>query len=270
LKVNERPVLPEAPGIALHFAESIVYSEGMHDEQHLPPWCAPSLLSANFTQVARAVELVESAGCPSLHLDVMDGRFVPNLTFGPKMIADIRAVTNLLLDVHLMIDQPERSITQYAEAGADWLTFHPEACIHQHRLAVQIKELGKQVGIAIVPSTPVASIVELLPIVDLVLIMSVNPGFGGQALIPQVLPKIVELRRLRALHSYGYRISIDGGVNEATLAAVGQAGPDVVVAGNAFFLAADSKIFAQKAVATIKQYRSQGFQPNIDTRNKHE
>lgn len=200
---------------------------------------APSILSADFTRIADAIALIEKSGGDWVHLDVMDGAFVPNITFGPKMVADIRPLTRLPLDAHLMIDNPERIIPQFAEAGADHITFHVENTVHIHRIISQIRELGVKPGISIVPSTPVAAIAELLGFVDLILVMTVNPGFGGQELIPQCLEKVRVLDRLREEQGYSYLISVDGGVNRDTAESVREAGTDVLISGSSFFAAPD-------------------------------
>ena len=177
---------------------------------------APSLLSADLTQLKSAVDLIESQGGSWVHIDVMDGAFVPNISYGQPVVESLRKITKLPFDVHLMINNPENHIETFAKAGADYITFHYENVIHHHRLIQQIKEQGKKAGISIVPSTPVDALKEILPFVDLVLVMTVNPGFGGQTLIPECLAKIEQLVALRNEKSYTYQISVDGGINSKT------------------------------------------------------
>lgn len=196
---------------------------------------APSLLSADFTNLKDSFSFMEANGVDLIHLDVMDGHFVPNLTFGPFIVKQLRTLTHLPFDVHLMVSNPESLIEPFIDAGANWLTFHYEAAVHSHRLISLIKELNCKAGISIVPSTPVAAIKEILPFVDLVLIMSVNPGFGGQKMIPECLNKIVELKKIKRENDFSYIVSIDGGVNSQTIDSVVQSGADVIVSGSAFF-----------------------------------
>ncbi|HUX22259.1 MAG TPA: ribulose-phosphate 3-epimerase [Spirochaetia bacterium] len=200
---------------------------------------APSLLSADFAHIGKAIRLIEESGGDWVHLDVMDGCFVPNITFGPKMVSDIRPLTKLPLDVHLMIEHPDRIIPEFAKAGADHITFHVENTIHVHRIISQIREFGAKAGVSIVPSTPVAAISELLAFVDVILVMTVNPGFGGQELIPECLEKVRLLDQLRRERGYAYVISVDGGVNRGTAEAVREAGTDVLISGSSFFAAED-------------------------------
>lgn len=224
---------------------------------------APSVLSADFFDMAAGIALIEKAHAPWIHLDVMDGQFVPNLTFGPKMIADIRKRTTAILDVHLMINEPERSIDQYIDAGADYLTFHAEACVHSHRLLAHIRSRGIKAGISLVPGTPVQHLQELLPELDLVLVMSVNPGFGGQKLIHRTLSKVAALVEFRENNQYSYLVSIDGGVNNETAPAVLQAKPDVIVAGNAFFASENPEVFIKNMVALGNEFGIGHHRPNI-------
>lgn len=206
---------------------------------------APSVLSADFSDLAGAVKTIESSKADWVHLDVMDGHFVPNLTFGPKMVADLRPLTKLPFDVHLMIDNPAELVEDFAKAGADYITIHPEAVVHVHRLLTSIRDMGKRPGISIVPSTPVAAIAEVLPLVDLILIMTVNPGFGGQSLIPSCLDKVTELTELRRARKLDFLISVDGGINRSTVQTARKAGVDVVVSGSAFFGASNPALEVQ-------------------------
>jgi len=196
---------------------------------------APSLLSADFSDLADAVRQIEQRNGSVVHIDVMDGRFVPEITYGQPVIKSIRPLTSLPFDVHLMVEHPEDQIDSFAASGADWITFHVESTIHIHRLLGRIRELGKKAGIAIVPSTPVAALSEILPFTDVVLVMTVNPGFGGQKIIPQCVEKIADLVRIRDERKLSFMISVDGGVNGQTLESVVSAGADVIVSGSAFF-----------------------------------
>ncbi|MCQ2589819.1 MAG: ribulose-phosphate 3-epimerase [Treponema sp.] len=196
---------------------------------------APSLLSADFSNLEKAIKQIEENKGTVVHIDVMDGQFVPEITYGQPVVRSIRKLTKLPFDVHLMVERPENQIEPFAKAGADWITFHYEATPHSHRLIQKIHELGKKAGIAICPGTPVSAIQELLPDVDLVLVMTVNPGWGGQVLIPGCVKKVELLKKLREENKYNYMISVDGGVNKDTLSKVVEAGTDVVVSGSSFF-----------------------------------
>jgi len=195
--------------------------------------------------MGEAVSEIQNAEADWVHIDVMDGIFVPNLTFGPKMVGDLRPYTDLPFDVHLMIEKPEQLIPAFAEAGADYITFHLEAVVHAHRTVQLIRSLGKKPGVSIVPSTPVSLLTELLPFVDQVLIMTVNPGFGGQNLIETCLDKIRSLAAIRKELNLNFLIAADGGINVQTSPKVRNAGTDVLIAGSAFFSAADKKQFVK-------------------------
>lgn len=196
---------------------------------------APSILSADFSHLSESIKYIEKNKGDWVHIDVMDGHFVPNLTFGPLVVKAIKPLTTLPFDVHLMVDNPESLIESFVEAGADWITFHVEAVTHAHRLLSLIKSLGCKAGVSIVPSTPISFLQELLPFVDQILIMSVNPGFGGQTMIPQCLEKIKNLIKIRNEEGFSYIVSIDGGVNSETLSSVIETGVDVIITGSAFF-----------------------------------
>ncbi len=196
---------------------------------------APSLLSADFARLGAAVEEAAAAGADYIHLDVMDGHFVPNITFGPSLVAAVRRVTALPLDVHLMIEEPERHIEAFAAAGADILTVHYEVAVHLHRLLGSVRESGAKVGLALNPLTPVSVLEGALPYLDLALVMSVNPGFGNQDFIPASTARIEALRRMRDRTNPNCLIEVDGGINARTAPAVVTAGADVLVAGSAVF-----------------------------------
>ena len=207
---------------------------------------APSILSSDFGNIEQAIKKIEKAGGDWIHLDVMDGHFVPNLTFGPKMITDIRKMTHLPLDVHLMISNPEQCVDSYIQAESDYITFHHEACVHSHRLIQKIKSAGKKAGISIVPSTPVSAIEPILADIDMVLVMTVNPGFGGQKFIYSCVNKIAQLNQLRAQGAGNYSIIIDGGIDIQTAKICREAGANVLVSGSAFFQAREPALFIQQ------------------------
>ena len=210
---------------------------------------APSLLSADFVRLAEDIARVEAAGADWLHLDIMDGHFVPNLTFGPPIVAAIRKISKLPLDVHLMVTNPAALVEQFAEAGADYLTVHVETEPHLHRLVNRIRELGVKPAVTLNPATSVDLLDEILSEVDMVLVMSVNPGFGGQKFIPASLDKIRRLRQKLKRLDRQVLIEVDGGVNQATAPQLIEAGVDVLVAGSAVFGSADMKA----TIAALKQ-----------------
>ena len=200
---------------------------------------APSVLAADFAALGDAVRQMEAAGADQIHVDVMDGHFVPNLTMGPAVVAALRRSTRLPLDVHLMIDEPDRYLQTFVRAGAAMVTVHVEVAPHLHRTLQAIRELGAAAGVALNPSTPVDQIRDVVNDLDLVLIMSVNPGFSGQAFIPHSLEKVAAARRLLAAHSSRAVVSVDGGVDLSNAAALGEQGATTLVAGTAIFGAAD-------------------------------
>jgi ribulose-phosphate 3-epimerase len=202
---------------------------------------APSLLSADFARLAEDIARVEAAGADWLHLDIMDGHFVPNLTFGPPIVAAIRKVAKLPLDVHLMVTNPAELIEAFAAAGADWLTVHVETEPHLHRLVSRIRELGVKPAVALNPSTPLATLEEILPELDMVLLMSVNPGFGGQKFISSALSKISRLKQQISQLNRQVLIQVDGGVTTSNASQLVKAGADVLVAGSAVFGSQDMK-----------------------------
>ncbi len=196
---------------------------------------APSILSADFARLGEEIRAVEEAGAQWIHVDVMDGRFVPNITMGPLVVEAVRRVTSLTIDVHLMIDSPQRYVGDFAAAGADYIAVHQEACPHLHRTVQLIHETGAKSGVALNPATPVESLEWILPDLDLVLIMSVNPGFGGQQFIPSALDKVTRLKSTIRERGLDTLIQIDGGVNAGTIQRISKAGVDVFVAGSAIF-----------------------------------
>ena len=210
---------------------------------------APSILSADFSKLGDEIKAVEAAGADWIHADVMDGHFVPNITIGPLIVEAVKHVTDLPVDVHLMIENPANYIAAFAEAGASFISVQVETCIHLNRTVQLIKDCGAQAGVVLNPSTPLANLEWVLEDVDYVLIMSVNPGFGGQAFIPSSLDKIRALRQQIQDRGLSVLIEVDGGVNEQTIAEIASAGADVFVAGSAIFGSKDY----QKTIQSFRQ-----------------
>jgi len=213
---------------------------------------APSILSADFARLGEEVASVEKAGADWIHVDVMDGRFVPNITIGPPVVKCLRRVTKLPLDVHLMIVEPEKYIDDFAKAGADTITIHVEACTHLHRALCHIRSLGKRASVVLNPSTSEESIRYVLPVLDQVLVMSVNPGFGGQSFIREVLPKIAAIKKMVDAQKLSIDIEVDGGITPETAPEVVAAGANVLVAGSAVF---NEKDYAA-AIAALRGKKS--------------
>ncbi len=218
---------------------------------------APSILASDFAHLADQVERATAGGAAVIHVDIMDGHFVPNLTMGPPLVKSLRQATRLPLDCHLMIDNPDQFIPEFAEAGADWISVHQEACPHLNRTLHLIKQHNCRAGVVINPATPVDTLCEVLDIVDYVLVMSVNPGFGGQKFIPGTLHKMRRLTEIRSERGYQYRIEVDGGIAMDTVAQVVQAGAEILVAGNAVFGKGDAKANAE---ALLEAARSASLQ----------
>lgn len=214
---------------------------------------APSILSADFSQLAESVKVVENAGCEYLHIDVMDGHFVPNITFGAVVFEKLRKKSNMTFDCHLMIEQPDLYLEDFVKAGADIITVHQEACVHLNRTIHHIKELGCKAGVAINPATSPQALEYVLQDVDMVLIMSVNPGFGGQKFIPQSLDKIKKLKQMIDAKNYNVDIQVDGGVSVDNIHDIVTAGANIVVAGSAIF----GKDNIQKAVSDLRDSAEQ-------------
>jgi ribulose-phosphate 3-epimerase len=196
---------------------------------------APSILSADFSRLAEQIRSAAEGGASVIHVDIMDGHFVPNLTVGPPVVKSLRKATNLPLDCHLMIENPDQFIPEFADAGADWMSVHQEVCRHLNRTLHLIKSHDCHSGVVINPATPVETLSEVLDIVDYVLVMSVNPGFGGQEFIPGAVHKIKRLAKIRSERGLNFRIEVDGGIDHVTVGSVVRAGAEILVAGNAVF-----------------------------------
>jgi ribulose-phosphate 3-epimerase len=212
---------------------------------------APSILSADFAHLADEIMKVEDAGADILHLDVMDGHFVPNLTIGPPVVASIRKITRLPLDLHLMIENPERFIDDFVQAGANWISVHVETDIHLNRTLHFIQEKGIKAGAVLNPATPLSSLEEVLDCADYILVMTVNPGFGGQKFIPSMLKKVRQLKEMIVSNGYRTRIEVDGGISSDNLDAILSAGAEIIVAGSAIFSSRKGATEALREMKTI-------------------
>jgi ribulose-phosphate 3-epimerase len=196
---------------------------------------APSILSADFSNLSQQIRYVEIGGADIIHCDIMDGKFVPNITFGPVVVSAVRKITKLPIDVHLMIENPDNFIEDFVNAGADYISVHQEEVVHLHRTISRIKELGAKAGVVINPATPVNTLVDILEFVDFALVMSVNPGFGGQKFIESSLKKITELSKIRTDNNLSFEIEIDGGVTSENIQKIADSGCDIFVAGSSVF-----------------------------------
>lgn len=220
---------------------------------------APSILSADFSRLGAEIRAVDEAGAEVIHIDVMDGHFVPNITIGPLVVEAARKVTDRVLDVHLMISDPGSYIDMFADAGADWITVHVEACTHLHRVISQIRQRGLKAGAVLNPATSLATLDYVLDELDLVMLMSVNPGFGGQSFIPSSLPKIRQLRQRIDALGLDIGIEVDGGVSNKTIERVAEAGANIFVAGSAVYNSADYGV----TIAELRQLAAKGAAAGI-------
>ena len=218
---------------------------------------APSILSADFARVGEAVRMAEQAGADLIHLDVMDGHFVPNLTLGPQAVSSIRKMTRLPIDVHLMVENPGFFIPLFHEAGADWISIHVEASVHLHRDIYLIKELGRKAGIALNPATPIHALADILEALDYILVMSVNPGFGGQKFVDSTRQKIRELKKWVGEKNLRIPIEVDGGIGPANMETLIQDGAEILVVGAAIFRASDPA----GVIARLKEIAARGSRP---------
>ncbi len=217
-------------------------------------YLAPSILSADFSRLGEEIRAVDQAGADIIHVDVMDGRFVPNITIGPLVVKAARAVTGKIIDVHLMISDADRYVDAFAAAGADWITVHVEACMHLQRTIARIRELGKRPGVVLNPATSLSTLDYILEEVDLVMLMSVNPGFGGQSFIPSTLTKIKQLRQRIAERKLQVDIEVDGGISAETIGSIAAAGANIFVAGSAVYGSDDY----QAIIATLRSLAEVG------------
>jgi len=220
---------------------------------------APSILAADFARLGEQIESVERGGARILHVDVMDGHFVPNISIGVPVVAALRKATSLLLDVHLMISEPDRYVGAFADAGADMISVHQEAAAHLDRVLAAIRERDLEAGVVLNPATPVTTLSEVLPNTDFVLLMSVNPGFGGQKFIPGTLEKMRQLKELRTRYNYSYRIEVDGGIGLENVGDAVRAGAEILVAGTSIFHTPDPA----KAVRRMRQVASEALAQKV-------